>query len=674
LFCARTNYCVQPIGPFIMQEASASCQGLRDLDPDPDPDPNFPNLSSQSPTTHYSPSPPVPSISRPSIALELYERFAQTSASVNTIETQDDVAMTDMTSDDSSFARYQPPVTKTLPNDDNSGYKVRKRNNQSPTENTSSNKRTSARINTNTDNDSALPIDRPIDNSSQPDKSVPNLTSIFRYCRRDKPPFIVQVQPIQETDLSNLHPLHISRIISQIFPRGILEIKKNGRNKILAHMSTYEAANRLIEDRSLAERNLKAFAPMHRILRAGIIRDVPQDFTIDMLKDSTVSPIRILEIHRLNRRTKIDNEIKYLPSRTVCIKFSGQLLPEYVYLYNCRYAVSPYIPKARICFNCFRVGHVSKVCKGKPRCIYCGNDKHSPPETCPRAQPPFSCLNCSGDHLATSHLCPDVIRHKMTLTMASANNIPFSEAKKSVYSQSNNSSSPQFADPRFDYWNFPNLTNPRPNPSLPSFESYNKFSLLRDSEYDLSGSFASMVNRKRNQPHDSNNNNRKLPTRNSMLQTSSSNDNILAHRVSGPLPSQQYRSPIFSTSRDHYDLLTFPNGRPSFSHNNNNSGVALSTHPSLIPPLMNFAPPPTSLSDHPNLLKELYYMMNNISTFLRHFSNEDSLPLVTNTQDIAPPTNYPSYTPPPYSSSHFPPLNSETHPTSPRLDLANTRQ
>jgi len=88
-------------------------------------------------------------------------------------------------------------------------------------------------------------------------------------------------------------------------------------------MCTYEIANRLVEDKSLAARNLKAFVPLYRILRAGIIRDVPQDFSIQMLKDSISSPVKVLDIHRLNRRTKIDNEIKYIPSRTVCIKFSG---------------------------------------------------------------------------------------------------------------------------------------------------------------------------------------------------------------------------------------------------------------------------------------------------------------------------------------------------------------
>jgi len=389
-----------------MQEAFASRQGQRDLDPDPDPDPD-PNIFHQSPMGYYSPPPPLPSISRPSIALELYDRFVQKKANASDNEIEDDVTMMDVTPDDPFFAPIQSSVRKTSPNDDIGGYKVRKRNNKSPTANISNNKKTSNQISVSNEGEPALLVDRPVDVPIQSDNTVPSLASTFRYCRRDKPPFIVQVQPIQESDLTNLHPLHISRILSQIFPRGILEIRKNGRNKILAQMCTYEAANKLIEDKSLASRNLKALVPLHRILRTDIIRDVPQDFTIDILKDSIASPIRVLEIHRLNRRTKIENEIKYLLSRTVCIKFSGQSLPQYIYLYNCRYAVFPYIPKARICFNCFKVGHVSKVCKGKPRCIYCGNDKHSPPESCPYAQSPFRCLNCSGDHLATSHLYPE---------------------------------------------------------------------------------------------------------------------------------------------------------------------------------------------------------------------------------------------------------------------------
>jgi len=76
-------------------------------------------------------------------------------------------------------------------------------------------------------------------------------------------------------------------------------------------MYTYEAINRLLEDKSLVA--LKAFVPTHRILCAGVIRDVSQDFSVEMLKESISSLVKVIDIHRLNRRTKIDNEIKYPP-------------------------------------------------------------------------------------------------------------------------------------------------------------------------------------------------------------------------------------------------------------------------------------------------------------------------------------------------------------------------
>jgi len=49
---------------------------------------------------------------------------------------------------------------------------------------------------------------------------------------------------------------------------------------------------------------------MHQILRTGIVRDVPQDISMNLLKESISSPVKILEIHRLNRRVKIKNEFK----------------------------------------------------------------------------------------------------------------------------------------------------------------------------------------------------------------------------------------------------------------------------------------------------------------------------------------------------------------------------
>jgi len=125
---------------------------------------------------------------------------------------------------------------------------------------------------------------------------------------------------------------------------------------------------------------------------------------------------------------KIDNETRYVPSRTICLKFAGQALPRFIYLFNCRYSIYPFIPKTKICFSCFRVGHLSKACKSRPRCLYCGEAAHDSSEECAHKQSSSIRINCSGDHLATSHDCLKVTTHKMALSLAATENISLTEA------------------------------------------------------------------------------------------------------------------------------------------------------------------------------------------------------------------------------------------------------
>jgi len=144
------------------------------------------------------------------------------------------------------------------------------------------------------------------------------------------------------------------------------------------------------------------------------------------------SPIKILEIRRLNRRIKVGNDFQYVPSRTICIKFAGQSLPSHIYFYNCRYPVYPFIPKARICYACFRIGHLRKTCKSKPCCLFYGDPTHEPPGDCANRPTSLKCLNSGGNHLVTSHDCPEVIKHKMALSLAANENISYLDARRSV--------------------------------------------------------------------------------------------------------------------------------------------------------------------------------------------------------------------------------------------------
>jgi len=111
-------------------------------------------------------------------------------------------------------------------------------------------------------------------------------------------------------------------------------MRKVCRNRVIAEITSYESANGLV-DKYLSSHNLKAFIFIHRILKTGIVRDVSQDFSIDMLKESLSS---LVKGTRYSSKPQNQNRerIHQASSFTVCVKFSGQALSQYIYFFNCR--------------------------------------------------------------------------------------------------------------------------------------------------------------------------------------------------------------------------------------------------------------------------------------------------------------------------------------------------
>jgi len=234
------------------------------------------------------------------------------------------------------------------------------------------------------------------------------------YSNSDCPPYIVHVYSHSEDLLIGpMHPLLISRTLSQIAYSEIKEIKKIGRGKILAEMISANAANNLVQNHKLEKENLLAFILTYRTIRTGIDKDIPQPFDESDLLQFFDSPFKVIEVKRLNRRMKINGETKYISSRTTCLKFAGQVLPKYVFLCRNRYEVYSYISKVKVCFSCHRIGHISKNCRGKPRCLYCGEDAHDSSFACSKKNDNPVCINCQGEHLANFRDCSLIVKHRI---------------------------------------------------------------------------------------------------------------------------------------------------------------------------------------------------------------------------------------------------------------------
>lgn len=192
----------------------------------------------------------------------------------------------------------------------------------------------------------------------------------------------------------------------------VKNINKIGRSKLSVEFFNPEAANTFLDNPILREKNLSATIPSFRVIRSGIIKDIPTDFSPEDLVASIESSAKILSATRLNRKIRNEQGSSLVPSRSVLVKFEGQILPSAVSIFKVRHPVLPYIPKVQICFSCFRFGHIGANCRGKTRCSRCGGLRHADMSECDRASLPPICINCKGEHLPTQPSCPAYVKQK----------------------------------------------------------------------------------------------------------------------------------------------------------------------------------------------------------------------------------------------------------------------
>lgn len=127
----------------------------------------------------------------------------------------------------------------------------------------------------------------------------------MKYNSQDNGPYAVYVYDMNREKPT--HPTVISNIIAKAGIPDIQEIKKIGKGKILIELRTALVANRLVDNLIFSKHNLKAFIPAFRVLRVGVIQDVPIEIDLEnVFKHIEVPRCKILDIQRLNRRTFIE--------------------------------------------------------------------------------------------------------------------------------------------------------------------------------------------------------------------------------------------------------------------------------------------------------------------------------------------------------------------------------
>ncbi|XP_033744306.1 uncharacterized protein LOC117330192 [Pecten maximus] len=172
----------------------------------------------------------------------------------------------------------------------------------------------------------------------------------------------------------------------------------------------------------------------------GVIRcpALKNDSEADILEYfQHVENIHVSEVRRIRSRRNGQT----INTNTFILTFGVPQLPQTVTIGYQRYGVSAYIPNPLRCRNCQKYGHHEDRCGRNTVCEHCGREGHTDNAQCNIVGK--RCINCQGNHAASSRDCPAWKKEREVLRVKYTENISFPEARRIV--ESKDSTNPTFA-------------------------------------------------------------------------------------------------------------------------------------------------------------------------------------------------------------------------------------
>ena len=239
------------------------------------------------------------------------------------------------------------------------------------------------------------------------------------------PRFLIIESAIKDKPLK-INPFLLSKTIQSI-AGTVKSIKKLRSGSLLIECANEQQSKNLLKTNSLA--TIPVQVSPHRTLNycKGILRDRSGYFA-DMTELELTTALRPQGISTVKRFTYKRNG-ETLPSNTYLINFSLPKPPSSIKAGYFNLPIETFIPSPLRCFKCQKFGHGLSSCRGQVTCAHCGERSHTT-EDCTAVTK--RCINCGGEHSASSRECPqwqkqvDINRVKYT------QNISFPEAAKIV--------------------------------------------------------------------------------------------------------------------------------------------------------------------------------------------------------------------------------------------------
>lgn len=206
---------------------------------------------------------------------------------------------------------------------------------------------------------------------------------------------------------------------------GIIKIKYKTSFKVLIQFKDKEAAVKLLDCEEIKEKGLRCQLTQDLTMTYGLVRGIDLDLTEDELTNIFQSSVEILSVKRLKR---LSSDGKWVESESIRVCFKTNSMPLFIYAYDCRFKVEPYVFPVTQCNGCWQFGHFLKYCPTKKIiCPKCGGDHVN----CDIQN--YKCLNCKGDHFVLDKNCPLFVKEKSIRSIMSKQQVTYRRALQLFY-------------------------------------------------------------------------------------------------------------------------------------------------------------------------------------------------------------------------------------------------
>lgn len=218
----------------------------------------------------------------------------------------------------------------------------------------------------------------------------------------------------------------LAKLLKNNYITGILQIKYINPLKLKIIFNDENNATKFSSCKTFQDMGWRCTKSIEVAISYGVVKNIEVELSMENFLENVYCNTKIVSAKRLNKRNYERNEentVKWISSESVLIGFEGPYLPPYIFIYDIRLKIEPYVFPVTQCSRCWRFGHLMRACPSRriicPKCT--GN--HANCETTK-----FKCVNCSKNHMALARNCPAYIKEKRIRELMSEFNCTYQKA------------------------------------------------------------------------------------------------------------------------------------------------------------------------------------------------------------------------------------------------------